>query len=172
MSELAALRTLRDAVRSFLSGASWREVHCGYLAYQCTVEPSARDDLRSALAGLPLSRKPTDLDKHNSWCGLHLGGATCNCDWFEKQARPRCDCDLVSDTLKKLRAEKEARIQLVTEEEDPRLLPWFGTSCNGKACGFCHTCRDDGTRERLEKPCTCETSPGALCPKCHAGIDR
>lgn len=111
MGELAALRTLRDAVRSFLRQASWREVHPGYLAYQCTVEPLARDELRISLAAVesPLSRKPPDIDKHSEWCALHLGGATCNCDWFEKQNRPRCDCDMVSDTLKKLRAEKAAK---------------------------------------------------------------
>ena len=65
----------------------------------------------------------------SEWCALKRGGTTCDCDWFEQQARgfgegpkgyraivvkwplqvatrPRCDCDLISETLKKLKAAK------------------------------------------------------------------
>ncbi len=50
--------------------------------------------------------KVIDLTPHNVWCGLRLGKSRCDCDWFEKQARPRCDCHYLGETLRKLREKK------------------------------------------------------------------
>ncbi len=55
------------------------------------------------------------LEAHSAWCSLwcslHLGATSCDCDWFEKQGRPQCDCDAVGDALKRLKTAASTKIR-------------------------------------------------------------
>lgn len=64
----------KDADVLYANGCCYRHVR-GSSTYTIT-EISNPDVLES--------RKPA---QHSSWCALHRGGTTCDCDWFEKEGR-------------------------------------------------------------------------------------